>query len=104
MMMRRLTSGRRFFSVSTVPQFSDPRELARHLEAKFCIGGRLVGARDTFAVHSPATGERLCGAGKGDARDVDAAVAVARAVEEVDVEITNKQQVKTQIIPKEKHT
>ncbi|MGN6669474.1 MAG: aldehyde dehydrogenase family protein [Trinickia sp.] len=58
--------------------------LARH-EARFghFIGGqwRAGASGERFAVHAPATGETLAHAAQGDAADVDAAVACARAAQ-----------------------
>jgi len=54
----------------------DERALSRALSGQHFIGGRFVPARSgkTFAVHNPATGEKVAEAAEGDAADVDAAV------------------------------
>jgi acyl-CoA reductase-like NAD-dependent aldehyde dehydrogenase len=54
----------------------DPQALAKHLEAKHFIDGKLVAAKSgkTFAVNSPATGALVARAAAGDEADVDAAV------------------------------
>ncbi|MBL8805976.1 MAG: aldehyde dehydrogenase family protein [Rhodospirillales bacterium] len=54
----------------------DPRALARQLEGRQLIDGKLVASRSgqTFDVNSPATGELVGKAAAGDAADVAAAV------------------------------
>lgn len=61
----------------------DPRALARRLEGRHLIDGRLVASKsgETFAVNSPATGELVANAAAGNAADVDAAVASAAAAQ-----------------------
>ena len=59
----------------------DERALASALSGLHLIGGQLVPARSgrSFAVVNPATGQQVAHAAEGDAADVDAAVADARA-------------------------
>ncbi len=61
----------------------DERALASALSGLHLIGGQLVPARSgrSFAVVNPATGQQVAHAAEGDAADVDAAVADARAAQ-----------------------
>ena len=61
----------------------DQQALATALSGKHLIGGRLVPARSggTFPIVNPATGRQVATAALGDAADVDAAVADAKAAQ-----------------------
>lgn len=62
---------------------TDPFALAKELSGKHLINGALVAAvsGQTFDVVNPATGQVVAQAAKGDAADVDAAVAAAVAAQ-----------------------
>jgi acyl-CoA reductase-like NAD-dependent aldehyde dehydrogenase len=61
----------------------DPKALAKHLEGKQLIDGKLVASNsgETFPVNSPATGALVANAAAGNAADVDAAVKSAAAAQ-----------------------
>ena len=92
---------RRSYSISTLTKFEDPYKLgtarcvccllfclsslknrllsAKHLEAKFFINGKFEASKETFPVNSPATGELVASAARGEAAAVDSAVNAAHS-------------------------
>jgi hypothetical protein len=68
---------------SSVPAIGDPYRLAKHLEAKHLINGVFRSADSGFDVCSPATGQLIARAGRGNESVVNEAVVAANKAFEV---------------------
>jgi hypothetical protein len=79
--MLRLRVARR--CLSSIPSIGDPFRLAKHLEAKHLINGAFRNAESGFDVCSPATGQLIARAGRGDESVVNEAVGAANKAFEV---------------------
>ncbi len=67
----------------SIAKIGDPYRLAKHLQGKHFINGAFRSTDDLFDVCSPATGQLVARAGRGDGRIVDEAVLAANKAFEV---------------------